>query len=173
MEYSKKILQLQQIYQLTPEEVAFCMLVSCGMTKGEAYAFAFRPRTAKLATCQRLASNILAEKPGTKKLIDSYTQIIPPSQTNKQTKKQKEEEKKTLQYRSKDAVLEGLEEVLPSLRGKERADILIKIADLQQMKKEENKEDEENVHYYLPLQCYRCRLYLQNKEKEKDIKKNI
>ena len=33
----------------------------------------------------------------------------------------------------------------------------MKIADLQQMKKDENTEEEETVHY-LPLQCYRCSL---------------
>jgi hypothetical protein len=43
------------------------------------------------------------------------------------------------------------------LDGKEKADILNRIADLQQMKKEELKKEDERVHFYLPLQvCKDC-----------------
>ena len=42
----------------------------------------------------------------------------------------KSEEKagNVVQYRDKDAVLSGLEQTLPYLRGKDRADVLMKIA---------------------------------------------
>lgn len=44
----------------------------------------------------------------------------------------------------------------------------MKIADLQQMKKDENtEEEEETVHYYLPLQCYRCSLFIADRAKRK------
>ena len=43
----------------------------------------------------------------------------------------------------------------------------MKIADLQQMKKDENTEEEETVHYYLPLQCYRCSLFIADRAKRK------
>ena len=43
-----------------------------------------------------------------------------------------------------------------------KADLGMKIADLQQMKKEQT-EQEEQIKYYLPLQCSRCKLYLQAK----------
>ena len=113
MVYSKRVTDLQQIYQLTPDDVFFCMLVASGASRGEAYATIF------------------------------------------------------VQYRDKDAVLSGLEQTLPYLRGKDRADVLMKIADLQQMKKDENTEEEETVHYYLPLQCYRCSLFIADRAKRK------
>jgi len=72
-----------------------------------------------------------------------------------------------LKCRDKDAVLSGLEQTLPYLRGKDLADVLMKIADLQQMKKDENTEEEETVHYYLPLQCYRCSLFIADRAKRK------
>ena len=44
-----------------------------------------------------------------------------------------------------------------------KADIGMKLADLQQMKKEQT-EQEEQIKYYLPLQCSKCALYLKEKE---------
>ncbi|MEA5082070.1 MAG: hypothetical protein VB024_10680 [Dysgonamonadaceae bacterium] len=61
-------------------------------------------------------------------------------------------------FRDKDTVLSALEAEIPFVKGKERAEILLKIADLQQMKQESNKEpEEERVHFYLPLHiCKDC-----------------
>ena len=128
MVYSKRVTDLQQIYQLTPDDVFFCMLVASGASRGEAYATIFRPRSTKIE--EEKAGNVV-------------------------------------QYRDKDADLSGLEQTLPYLRGKDRADVLMKIADLQQMKKDENTEEEETVHYYLPLQCYRCSLFIADRAKRK------
>lgn len=43
-----------------------------------------------------------------------------------------------------------------------KADLGMKIADLQQMKKEQ-AEQEEKIKYYLPIQCSKCELYLHAK----------
>lgn len=60
-------------------------------------------------------------------------------------------------FRSKDSVLSALEAELPVLRGKDRLDALVKIADLQQLKRTEEKPDEERVHFYLPMpMCENC-----------------
>jgi len=48
MVYSKRVTDLQQIYQLTPDDVFFCMLVASGASRGEAYATIFRPRSTKI-----------------------------------------------------------------------------------------------------------------------------
>ena len=49
---------------------------------------------------------------------------------------------------------------------KQKTEILMKLADLQQMKKDPVDETEDNtVHYYLPLTCYKCSLYIANKRK--------
>ena len=101
---------------------------------------------------------------------DNRAAFLPDNDSPKSKKKKKnteaEEEEKAgnvVQYRDKDAVLSGLEQTLPYLRGKDRADVLMKIADLQQMKKDEK----ETVHYYLPLQCYRCSLFIADRAKRK------
>jgi hypothetical protein len=177
MVYSKRVTDLQQIYQLTPDDVFFCMLVASGASRGEAYATIFRPRSTKIETAQRGAAQLAKDKPGINKLIRSFEDnraaFIPDNDRTKSKKKKKNTETEeenagnVVQYRDKDAVLSGLEQTLPDLRGKDRADVLMKIADLQQMKKDENTEEEETVHYYLPLQCYRCNLFIADRAKRK------
>lgn len=46
-----------------------------------------------------------------------------------------------------------------------RINILQKYSELQQMKKDEVKEEETLIHYYLPLTCNNCSLYLSSKRK--------
>ena len=42
----------------------------------------------------------------------------------------------------------------------------MKLADLQQMKKDTTDEEEDHtIHYYLPLSCQNCELYMANKRK--------
>lgn len=60
------------------------------------------------------------------------------------------------QYKDKDFIIAELVKTQTSLQGKEKADILTRIADLQKMKQEEKREDD-RVHYYLPLEvCDDC-----------------
>lgn len=47
-----------------------------------------------------------------------------------------------------------------------KSELLLRLADLQQMKKDPVDETEDNtVHYYLPLTCHKCSLYIANKRK--------
>ena len=128
MVYSKRVTDLQQIYQLTPDDVFFCMLVASGASRGEAYATIFRPRSTKIETAQRGAAQLAKDKPGINKLIRSFEDnraaFLPDNDSPKSKKKKKntetEEEEKAgnvVQYRDKDAVLSGLEQTLPYLRG--------------------------------------------------------
>ena len=74
-------------------------------------------------------------------------------------------------FRDKDAVLSALEAELPVLRGKDRLDALMKIADLQQMKREETQPEDERVHFYLPMpMCEECpnRINLWNGSRNKE-----
>lgn len=59
--------------------------------------------------------------------------------------------------KSKDGMIEALSrQVRDTDDPKQKADILMKIADLQRMKQDENTEKEKLVHYYLPLRCEVC-----------------
>lgn len=76
------------------------------------------------------------------------------------------------QFREKSEILDALAEELPNLRGKDRVDALMKIADLQQMKKEETAEEVERVIYYLPLRCNSCELYRKEQRRQASNNKN-
>ena len=59
--------------------------------------------------------------------------------------------------RTKDGVLTALETELENVTDpKQRTEIIGKIADLQRMKNEEDKQSRELIHYYLPLRCEEC-----------------
>ena len=47
---------------------------------------------------------------------------------------------------------------------KTRTDILLKLADMAGMKKEETKSEDTTIHFYMPLVCHQCELYQQAKE---------
>lgn len=74
-------------------------------------------------------------------------------------------------YRDKDSVLDALAATVKDLKGKERADVLMKIADLQQMKKEETAEEDNTVHYYLPISCKNCELYMKARKRRQEQEK--
>lgn len=80
------------------------------------------------------------------------------SRSEKVTDMEKEDLKQLVDaYKDKDYIIAELVKAQAGLSGKEKADILNRIADLQQMKKEENKIDEDRVHFYLPLPlCDTC-----------------
>lgn len=69
---------------------------------------------------------------------------------------------------SKDEVMDELLQTAFSLprNDPKRADILMKYADLDGMKRDDAKKEEKTVHVYLPLTCMKCSLYLKSKNKE-------
>jgi len=72
-----------------------------------------------------------------------------------------------LQNRSKEDIIAELNK-LASLSNdtKLKAEILMKVADLEGMKKQEAKREERLIHYYLPLMCSKCSLYTAAKAKK-------
>lgn len=48
-----------------------------------------------------------------------------------------------------------------------KAELLMRLADLEGMKKQETVEEEEKIKYYLPLKCTQCQLYKNAKNKIK------
>ena len=81
-----------------------------------------------------------------------YTRMEKPSDMNHDDVKSLVE-----RYKDKDFIIAELIRAAADLDGKEKADVLNRIADLQQMKKEELKKEDERVHFYLPLSvCKDC-----------------
>jgi len=81
-----------------------------------------------------------------------YTRLEKPSDLDRDDVKSLVE-----RYKDKDFIIAELIKAAADLEGREKADVLNKIADLQQMKKEELTKEDERVHFYLPLSvCSDC-----------------
>ena len=179
MIYSKRVTELQRIYSLAPEDVFFCMLIASGATRQEAYATIYRPTTIGSGTIASKANGLQKSKPGILQLIEAIQFQRSGSTTPTKTKSAKNDvaaivdnkrvDRKILEtFRTKDGILENLIQTLPTLTGKDKAAVLMQIADLQRMKQEENKEEAEQVVYYHPVSCYRCALYVEHMRKKKE-----
>lgn len=179
MTYSKRVTELQRIYSLAPEDVFFCMLVASGATRQEAYAAIYRPTTNGSGTISSKATSLQKIKPGISQLIEAIqyqrgtgntpTKTTSPQKDTAKIAESNKVDRKTLEtFRTKEGILENLIQTLPSLTGKDKAAVLMQIADLQRMKQEENKEEAEQVVFYHPVSCYRCALYAEHKRKEKE-----
>ena len=87
---------------------------------------------------------------------------------NQDGSKDKSAESDYVDFSQKDNVIMALSksanEEVDSLK---RTKILATIADLQRMKQDENKDEKQLTHFYLPLTCKRCSLYCQEMEKRK------
>lgn len=81
---------------------------------------------------------------------------------------EEEEEEVKVKLMTKEEILQQALQSALSLpvNDKNRVEILMKYADLAQMKKEEIQEEDSTIHYYLPLTCNNCSLYLANKKKK-------
>lgn len=75
--------------------------------------------------------------------------------------------------RAKEDIVKELNILANSCKdAKQRTEILLKLADLQRMKDEPNKEKEpELVHFYVPIQCHNCNLYMKAKAEQGKAKK--
>ena len=68
---------------------------------------------------------------------------------------------------SKEAMLKDLAKARKKMTfgSKEWLDTNKMIADITRMKQEEVKTEDNTVHYFIPLTCHKCSLYINNKKK--------
>ena len=145
--------RLMKQFNCEAKDVYLAMLISKGLPNAEAYIAIFQPLTTNI---NAIANKHLRENPQINSLI---TYLSNEKIENDKDDLTKEDVKELVEkYKDKDFIIAELIKTQNSLNGKEKAEILNKIADLQQMKKEETKNEEERVHYYLPLPiCKDCK----------------
>jgi len=143
--------RLMKQFNCESNDVYFAMLMAMGLSATEAYIAIFRPLTSGSAT---LANKHLRENPQ----INSLITYLKTEKTTVENNVLTEDVSMLVEsYKDKDFIIAELIKSLNGLTGKDRADVLNRIADLQQMKKEEIKNEEERVHFYLPLPiCKDC-----------------
>lgn len=147
MGYSKKMLNYQRAYGLDAEDICYSALVALGFDKAEVAGIIYRPLKSNL---KLVASKKEIARPEIPHLIEAIKEsLTPPAPKQRKTKPSS--------FFDKDTIIEELSKQTQFAReGKERADIIMKIADVAQVKKQEDQEDERRVIYYLPLRCDVC-----------------
>lgn len=143
--------KLMRQFKCEAKDVYLATLISQGLPRTEAYIAIFQPLTTGTTA---LANRHIKTNPQIESLITFLSNE--PIESNDLSK----EELTTLieRYKDKDFILSELIKAQTTLQGRDKVDVLNRIADLQQMKKEETKNEEERVHYYLPLPvCDNCK----------------
>lgn len=80
---------------------------------------------------------------------------------------QKPENTPQISKRTKGETIEELNELADNTSdAKLKAELLIKISDLEGWKKEQEKTDDNTIRYYLPQRCYNCELYKRAKQEK-------
>lgn len=146
---------------ITAQQKAFADLLILGWDEMDAYLAStlYNPAYSLAANVQDM-TNLRATQPFTAYYNDRVAQLNKDADEAMQNAQEMIENDKKIDLRSKEAIIDQLGSTLTSLRGKDRADVLMKIADLQQMKKEEVKEEEKLTHFYLPIGCPKtCHLF--------------
>lgn len=186
--FSSSTEQAARLYNLEPREVIFCQAIAGGADRGDAYFAIFvRGNNKGLTTHIQLttaADDLLRQKPGLRILINrlkvnkplkadkterlqELTQVESDDNENEEeNERQQDEVMKKISDKS--FILAELYKSLGGLRGRERASVLVQIADLQRMKQDDLKEDEEKRTFYLPFvsSCRSCKLMKLYKEVE-------
>ena len=122
-------------------EMALADLLIMGWEKMDAYIVAglFNPLLSLKANLQELER--LKVKPAFVKYYDE--RLMEETNTNNQLKTKTDIlQDGEINFRSKDAIIDQLGSIVSTMKGKEKAEVLMKIADLQQMKKDEVKEED-------------------------------
>lgn len=185
--FSSSTEQAARLYNLEPREVIFCQAIAGGADRGDAYFSIFvRGNNKGLTTHIQLttaADDLLRQKPGLRIMINrlkvnkplkadkeeriqELTQVENDNENNEENERQQDEVMKKISDKS--FILAELYKSLGGLRGRERAAVLVQIADLQRMKQDDLKEDEEKRTFYLPFvsSCRSCKLMKLYKEVE-------
>lgn len=174
MTFTPETTKTAKDFNINERDVIFCQLVAAGADRGEAYFCIYEHGNLKgcirtMEQARTTANELLKDHPGMNVLIQRMKKKQPTAgviarmeaqgaQDDREVEEMGEEERK--KFTDKSYILAALSKVAKSLGGKERADVLMKIADLQRMKNDENKEKEEQRRYYLPWLsvCRSCKV---------------
>lgn len=181
--YSQKLINKCKTHGLNIEEYIFCSLLDYGISKSDAYIIVYKPTTGQITKINNEVAKLLKEE-GVKLYLTYLSKLKDQAENESikaETKIRKQIEAEYLQrYEMKSEVdkvngTEQTQQYKPKNRTKEdiinelnqlleietdpklKLDYYKQLADLQGMKKEQDKEDENTIHYYFPITCKDCK----------------
>ena len=171
IEVSASAKKLAKQFKLSPEELAFADLVAVGWSQEDAWAVAVRKGVTWTKAARKEAVAQLAESTAVKERIDTVKAVLKKSQIEA-VKNLKDSERQVLisAATSKEQMLFDLQEALSTMtRGsKEWLDTKKLIIDVTRMKQDEVKDENNTIHYYLPIDYpMSCEFCLRNPKNKK------
>ena len=158
----------------TPMHKVFCDLVVSGWDKEDAYAFSglWNSTYSTLMNIQDM-NRLFTDDKGIIEYIDSKTKEVEAKKNRAKKEAEKEAEMKQMAdidmtaELSKEAQLKELltAKQLHPVGSKEWLDIKKMIADISRVKQDDIQDEEDIVHFYVPIQCHNCSLYMKAKSK--------
>ena len=183
--FSASTEQLARLYNLDPRDIIFCQALAGGADRGDAFFAIFIRGNNKAIRNNNdvvnAADDYFRQKPGLRVLVNRL-KVNKPLKADRIELREELNESETLnddnendiqkneevlkKISDKSFILAELYRSLRILRGKERATVLMQIADLQRMKQDDLKENEEKRVFYLPFvsSCRSCKLMKLYKE---------
>lgn len=163
-------------YNITECELAFCELMLAGFSKEDAYQIVYNTSSmnnTQIKSASRLLSindRIVRYMSEAKTLkMDMIEESMRVEEKEEVVEEIIDDDDISLDGASKENTLKEL--LRAKSRAKEGSDEWLKIQDriinITQMKKDEVKEEDKFVHYYLPLTCNNCSLFINAKKKNK------
>ena len=158
MDYTKRQKDESQSYGLTVQERAMADLIAMGWKQMDAFLMTQEANPAMSAIWHKKRLYEITSK-------EVFRDYLSKSMAVK--KKNDEEVEKAMpdEMMTKEEVATELMKTARSLSIKDpkRADVLMKYADLTQMKKAEEQTEDNTIHFYMPLTCKQCQLWLKHK----------
>ena len=176
MKYTEDTTRTAAAYNIEPRDVIFCQLIAAGADRGEAYFCIYdhggKPGGRTLEQARTKANEFFSLNPGAAVLVqriktrkpintsDAKKQVQTAEEEQRQEQENDKEKEDLKKFSDKSYIIAQLAKEAKNQSGKERANILMQIADLQRMKQEETKQDEEKRLFYLPFvsSCRSCKL---------------
>lgn len=170
MQYTKQLVLESKRSRISIEHKAMADLLAIGWGANDAFmVLGLRKLQLSDDYNKRQLEKTLNDAEFQKYLADMERKVKRQTKKNAAANEQaeSEEESEKLDSSSKESIIEHLTKLYKESKDtKQKADILTKIADLQRMKQDENLEEDQLVHFYMPLQCSMCNLYNKAKNEE-------
>lgn len=170
MDFSSKLTRAAKKANLSIEELAMSELMALGWGQIDAYILAYHKGLSKSEDELRDTTGSITGNPAFRKHMEEVN-VKMKEENLAASKRMTGEDDVFMEQSSKEYTLRQLVSAREAFRpgSSDWLKINQQIIDVTQMKKDEIKEEDNTIHYFLPLRCYRCELFL--KESEKKSKK--
>ena len=156
--YSKSTQRILKQYNLTPQELTFCLVYLAKYNLTDSYLLSFQPMSNKITNVMTKAKR-LSEQPNIKAFIAERNGVVAPEQTEEveQTELTENEIDEVGSIPDKSQMIKSLTILIQKTTDtKLKSELIMKLADLSGVRKEQIETDDNKIYYYLPITCNVC-----------------